>query len=59
MAYASSSTGGKAKGAASEPSGKGGGGNYPSKASNLGARSEPGSSLKGGGMTTKGNAKKV
>lgn len=58
MAYASSNNGGS-KGAKSEPSGSGSGGNYASKAGSLGARSEPGSSLKGGGMTTKGNGKKL
>lgn len=59
MAYASTTTGKSAKGADSEPSGKGGGGTYSSKAASLGARSEPGSTLRPGGMTTKGNAKKV
>lgn len=59
MAYASTSMGGN-KGAGSEPSGKqSGAGSYPSKASSLGAKSEPGSTLRGGGMSTKGNAKKL
>lgn len=58
MAYASSNFGGN-KGADSEPSGKGGGGTYASKAGTAGAKSEPGSSMKGSGMTTKGNAKKL
>jgi hypothetical protein len=61
MAYASSNFGGN-KGCAGEPSGKGssGGGTYSSKAGSAGARSEPGSSLKGSdSMTTKGNAKKL
>lgn len=58
MAYAGSNNGGK-KGPGSEPSGKGGGGQFSSKAGTAGAKSEPGSKLGGGGMTTKGNAKKL
>lgn len=57
MAYASSVKVGT--NAQSEPSGKGGGGTFSSKAGSAGAKSEPGSSMKGGGMTTKGNAKKL
>jgi hypothetical protein len=57
MAYASGTNIGKS--AQSEPSGKGGGGTYSSKAGTAGAKSEPSSSLKSSGMTTKGNARKV
>jgi hypothetical protein len=59
MAYASASNGSTKKGCPSEPSGKGNGGTYASKAGSAGASSEPGSRLGGGGMTTKGNAKKL
>jgi hypothetical protein len=59
VAYASTTTGTAKKGADSEPSGKGGGGTFSSKAGSCGAKSEPGSTLRGGGMTTKGNAKKL
>ena len=58
MTYTSTTVAGK-KGAGSEPSGKGNGSTYSSKAGSVGARSEPGATLKGGGMTTKGNAKKL
>jgi hypothetical protein len=57
MAYASASNGGK-KGATSDPTGSKST-TFASKAGSMGAKSEPGSSLKGGGMTTKGNAKKL
>ena len=42
-----------------EPSGKGGGGTFSSKAGSAGATSQPTGSMKGGGMTSKGNAKKL
>jgi hypothetical protein len=58
MAYAASNMGGN-KGAESEPKGKAGGGTYSSKAGSAGAQSEPSSSLKSGGIVTKGNAKKL
>lgn len=59
MAYATTTTGKSAKGAGSEPSGKGGGGTYAPKSTSLGAKSEPGSTLRGGGISTKGNGKKL
>ena len=46
MAYAGSNNGGK-KGASSQPSGSGSGGQFASKAGSLGAKSEPGSKLPG------------
>jgi hypothetical protein len=59
MAYASASNGGS-KGAKSEPSGKNNSSTFASKAGNSAAKSEPSSSkLSGGGMTTKGHAKKL
>jgi hypothetical protein len=59
MAYASASNGSTKKGCPGEPSGKGNNATYASKAGSAGASSEPGSSMGGGGMTTKGNAKKL
>lgn len=57
MAYGPSTNFGS--NAKSEPSGKGGGGTFASKAGTAGAKSEPGSKLGGGSITTKGNAKKL